>query len=438
MSARVTPAESPALWLVAPFFLAAPAGLAAAGLLLAGANSDSFAGVNLPRNLAIVHALVVGWVTTTMMGATYQVIPAVLGGRLWSAALIRLQFGLHICAVPVFVWAFYRWDLRVLEAGGIMVCASLVLYLFNAGLGLARGSRTGATRAYILAALSFLLATGGLGLLWVVALRHALFTITLDRIAAHAHLGLLGWLGMTVMGVSYQLVPMFNVVRGTDPRFRRVALVVTVLAVAAFAGVMLSTPPRPVRVTFAAALAIGPALWGIDQLRMMHHRSRRKTDVQGKATYLSLAMLAVTIVLGFSVLTMQVGAPETNNTHVVVAYAMSGVLGWMGMMLIGNTYKILPFLLWYHRYRPLVGRAPVPVTADIYSDRAATAVLGSHAVGVALLVVAALLENTWLLRASGVVFVGVGVAHLGTMLHMFLPKTSSRPMAPTTRRAVVQ
>lgn len=438
MSARVTPAESPPLWLVAPFFLAAPAGLAAAGLLLAGAGSDSFAGVNLPRNLAIVHALVVGWVTTTMMGATYQLVPAVLGGRLWSTALIRLQFGLHVGAVPLFVWAFYQWDLRVLEAGGIMVCGSLVLYLFNAGLGLARGSRPGVTRLYMLAALSSLLATGGLGLLWVVAMQHALFTITLDRIAAHAHLGLLGWLGLTVMGVSYQLVPMFNVVRGTEARFSRAALVVTVLAVVAFAGVMLLAPPRPVRVTFAAALAIGPALWGVDQLRMMHHRSRRKTDVQGKATYLSLAMLAVTIALGFTVLVMQVVAPDRNNTHVVVAYAMAGVLGWLGTMLIGNTYKILPFLLWYHRYRPLVGRAPVPVTADIYNDRAATAVLGSQAAGVIVLVVAALLESTWLLRASGGIFAAVGVAHLGTMLHMFLPKTSSRPMAPTTRPAVAQ
>ncbi|MBI5947054.1 MAG: hypothetical protein HY875_02830 [Chloroflexi bacterium] len=438
MSARVTPAESPPLWLVAPFFLAAPAGLAAAGVIIAGANSDSFAGVNLPRNLAIVHALVVGWVTTTMMGATYQLIPAVLGGRLFSAWLVRLQFALHVCAVPVFVWAFYHWDLPLLEIGGMMVCGSLVLYLANAVLGLARGSRPGVTRWYVMAALSFLLATGGFGLLWVMAMRHALFPITFDRIAAHAHLGLLGWLGLTVMGVSYQLVPMFNVVRGTEPRFSRVALVVTVAALIAFAGVMLLAPPRPVRVVFAIGLAAGPILWGLDLLRLMHHRSRRNLDVQGRATYLSLTMLAVTIALGFTVLAMQVVSPERNNTHVVVAYAMAGVLGWMGTMLIGNTYKILPFLLWYHRYRPLVGRAPVPVTADIYNDRAATAVLASHAAGVAVLVLAALLENTWLLRASGGIFAAVAVAHLGTMLHMFLPKTSSRPMAPATRPLVAR
>jgi len=76
------PGRGPALGLVAPFFLAAPAGLAAAGLLLATSNGDTFLAINAPRTVAVTHAAVIGWLSMTIFGAVYQLGPAVLGGRL--------------------------------------------------------------------------------------------------------------------------------------------------------------------------------------------------------------------------------------------------------------------------------------------------------------------------------------------------------------------
>jgi hypothetical protein len=105
---------------------------------------------------------------------------------------------------------------------------------------------------------------------------------------------------------------------------------------------------------------------------------------------------------------------------------------------IGNSYKILPFLIWLHRYRPLAGREPVPLTRDIYSDGAATAVLVIHAVATATVILGALAGQLTVMRLGGAGLALGGVAHLATLGHMFLPKHTSRwrediPIAPMTR-----
>ena len=74
----VSPKESPPLGLVAPFFVTAPLGLVGAGILLLLAGDDAFLAVNAPRLVAATHAAVLGWLTLSIMGAIYQLGPAVL------------------------------------------------------------------------------------------------------------------------------------------------------------------------------------------------------------------------------------------------------------------------------------------------------------------------------------------------------------------------
>ncbi|MCK9520177.1 MAG: hypothetical protein M0R74_14310, partial [Dehalococcoidia bacterium] len=69
MAMPVAPTRSPALSLVAPFFMAAPLALVVAGLLLATSGPAIFVAINEPRTVAITHATVIGWLTTSIMGA---------------------------------------------------------------------------------------------------------------------------------------------------------------------------------------------------------------------------------------------------------------------------------------------------------------------------------------------------------------------------------
>jgi hypothetical protein len=306
---------------------------------------------------------------------------------------------------------------------------SFVLFLVNAAVSVARAPSWNLPRAYLAVSLTFLMATFAIGLTYVGTLEHLWFPITLGRLSAHAHLGLAGWLGLTLMGVSYQLVPMFTVVQRAKPRFGVAALAVTSISVMAFAWFVSRGAGPLTRAVLALALATGPALWAADEVHLLRHRVRRRLDVQGRATYGSLVFLALAAAAGVATATGTPFTPSTEPARWLLAYGALAIGGWMGLALIGNSYKILPFIVWYHRYLPRAGEGPIPVAADIYHEGAANAVLALHAGAVAVLAAAALLGQLELLRAGGVLLAAGGACHGATMLHMFLPKTSGRGLA---------
>lgn len=431
MSFPVTSSQSPPLWVIAPFFLLAPLGLVAGGLLLASTSSDALVAINAPRTVAITHAVVIGWITTTVMGASYQLGSAVIGGRLLSIPLARFQLWLHGAAVVGFVWSLLEWNTLAMSVAGVFLVLSFTLYVANVATSLVRGRTWSLARAYLVVSLAMLVLTASLGITWVGALDHLWFPITMGRLSAHAHLGLMGWLGITVMGVSYQLVPMFNVVNRAKPRVGRLALWVTVAATLLFATLMTTDPGRATRVFLAAALAVGPALWGAEQTRLMLRRSRRNMDIQGRSTFVSLSFLVAAIPLGLAAAWGTPFTPDGEPARWLLAYAACGVVGWIGITVLGNTYKILPFLIWFHRYRANVGLAPVPMMTDIYSERVAHGVMVAAAVTAVVVALGAIAGSLALLQVGGVLLAITGGAHGLALLHMFLPKQASQAGIPS-------
>ena len=434
---RLNTASSPPLGLVAPFLLAAPLGLLMAGLLLATAGSSSLAAINVPRNVAATHAAIVGGLTTAIMGAVYQLGPAVLGGRLVSVRLARAQFAVHAVSVTGFVWSLLAWNVGFMSAAAIGVLVSFVMFLMNAVPAVGVRHPNTVTRAYLSASLLMLVVTASFGITWVGTLQHLWFPVTMGRLAGHAQMGLLGWLALTLMGVSYQLVPMFNVVQKRQARLAWAALGLTVTAALAGGLLLMTDPGRGPRMVIAVGMALGPALWGFDTLKLMLARSRRTLDVQGRATFLSLGFLAAAIVLGLVVAS---GGPLREGGHAArwqLAYGIAGVGGWAGLTLVGNSYKILPFLVWYHRYRFLAGRAAVPMISDIYNDRWATGVLAGYALGVALMAIGAGSAQLLLLRGGGAVLALSAVGHSLTLAHiLFVPHAAKARPAPLGKGAL--
>lgn len=422
------PGRGPALGLVAPFFLAAPAGLLAAGLILAFSNADTMLAINVPRTVAATHAAVIGWLTTAIFGAVYQLGPAVLGGRLISTRLARLHIFVHATAVTTFVWAVWWWDVTLMALAGLGLVGSFVIFLINAVPAVGSPWRGALPSRYLAVSLGFIVLAAGFGITWVGALEHLWFPVTMGRLSGHAHLGLLGWLGLTVMGIAYQLIPMFNVVQRKQPVAGGRILAFTAAATIVGALILMTDAGPWARVMVAVAMAAGPAAWGIEMLRLMLARSRRTLDVQGRATFVSLGFLGLAICLGLLAAIGEPVSPGGEPTRILLAYGISGVAGWAGVMLIGNSYKVLPFLVWYHRYRQLAGIRPVPVVADIYSEGVARAVLVVHATGTMVAIAGALFGSLDILRTGGLMLTCGAVIHLASLAHIVLA-----PHAPTPR-----
>ncbi|MEP6863775.1 MAG: hypothetical protein ABJE66_24325 [Deltaproteobacteria bacterium] len=59
-----------------------------------------------------------------------------------------------------------------------------------------------------------------------------------------------------------------------------------------------------------------------------------------------------------------------SDLHLLVTYFWV-LLGAISLFVAGQYYKIIPFLVWYHRFGPLVGLRKVPKVAELFSQRAA-------------------------------------------------------------------
>ena len=430
---NVSPASGPPFDIVAPFFVVAPLGLVAAGVLLMGTGDDALLAVNAPRLVAVTHALVLGWLTLSIMGALYQLGPAVLEGRIRWPRLMRVQFWTHVVSVAVFVPAFLAWDIRWVSAAGVGIIVSFILFLISAFPAVAAFRRGSLARAYVSVALLFLAGAGSVGITYAGTLEHAWFPVTLGRLSGHAHLGLLGWLGLVLMGVSYQVVPMFNLVKTRQPRFGWAALAITAVGAAAGSVILMGDPPMGVRVAVAGVMAVGPLLWACDMIALLNVRFRRRLDVQGRATYLSLGFLAGAIILGLLVAVGADAAPGNEPGRLQLAYGALGIGGWAGITLIGNSYKVVPFLTWYHRYRQLAGIQPVPMVGELYDPRLAHTVLAVHALGVCAVAVGALAGSVPLIHAGGVLLLGSGMLLFVSLLAITLRKPAARQAESSPR-----
>jgi len=186
------------------------------------------------------------------------------------------------------------------------------------------------------------------------------------------------------------------------------------------------------------AMAAGCSLWFADQILALKNRRRRKPDFYFVSILVSLGFFVSAVGLGVAAAASIAANGLTGaSTRLLLAYFVTGVIGWMGTALVANSYKIVPFLVWYHRYSGQAGKAPVPLLADMFSLGWAKFVVATHVAATLILVVAVLTHETLFVMIAAAGMVTTGLGHAAGLLTMLLPKRSSRP-APIPRRGVVK
>jgi len=81
-------------------------------------------------------------------------------------------------------------------------------------------------------------------------------------------------------------------------------------------------------------------------------------------------------------------------------------------------YKIVPFLVWFERFAPLVGKKKVPMLHEMYSKEGASMFFWFSASGVILSGLGLLLEQGMLFKAGGSFLFAGAVFLLMTMNKM--------------------
>jgi len=352
-----------------------------------------------PRVAGITHLFTLGWLSTTIFGALYQLLPVALGAPIRSIKLGHAAFWTFAPGAGVFAASVAMSNSMLHHVGIALVGTGVILGVANVGASLPRAKNRDVTWAAIALAICFLASTLSLG----VVLLHNIHTGFLASariivLATHLHVALVGWALIMMVGVSHRLLPMFLLSHGGDTRWTRRALVLLASGVA-----VLSTG-LTTRTAFAswigAALLVSGVASFLWQARCFYvSRVRKKTDVGMRFAGSALVFLGVSALLGIAVLAAGVTHPRLATIYVTV-----GLLGGIVMYVIGFFYKIVPLLAWTVRFKDRMGKGTAPTIAQMFSARVAHVQLALMALAVMLLGVGIATASLHVTRCGAVLF----------------------------------
>jgi hypothetical protein len=361
-----------------------------------------------PRVVAVTHLFTLGWITTTILGALYQFLPVALGCPIRSERLARAGLMVYAPGLLLFVSGLVTGRTAVIILGATLFGGALLLFAGNltATLWSARlqpdapdAAEQKLTWWALAGAAFFLSATVVLGLLLGGNLRWSyLGAERLLAVGTHLHVAVGGWIMLVVVGVAHRLLPMFLLSHGAPTWPGAVAAAL----LGGGAGLLLFlhhalTPP--LLWTVALLLGGGVLAFLLQAGLFFRHRKKPALDPGMRLAGMGMAFLVGALCLAPFVLRAGFAAPR-----LATAYGVVLILGGLSLFVAGHYYKILPFLVWFHRFGPLAGKRPVPRVSDLYSAGPATAAAVLLGVGVLGLALALLLGAPWAARPAAGLF----------------------------------
>lgn len=313
----------------------------------------------LPRVIAVTHCFTLGWITTSIFGALYQLFPVVLGAPARSVRVGHATFWVLQAGVVSLVAGTWWWRPPLIAAGWVVLFLAVGGLAWNVLPQRRRAPRGRVIGLYISAghmALGFAMA--------VVAARigDALGWWQIDRLgllAAHAHLAVVGFATLTAVSVGSRLLPMFLLSHGhAEWPLRWIGPVVGAGLALFTAGELLAS--RALVVAGAVAVAAGLALYLALVGGYFARRVRRQLDPGLAHVAAAFIYLALATALGLLVFLTPGFRPR-----LIVSYALAGIVGWLSLLIVGIYQKIVPFLTWLHRFAARVGEPGVPRIADL-------------------------------------------------------------------------
>jgi hypothetical protein len=325
-----------------------------------------------PAILALTHLAALGWLTTGLMGVMYATLPATLGVRLKSLRLARLQYWLQVVGVAGLALTMSLLpSSRGRVAFGLLTLVALVIFAHNIAATVGRGREWRLPEAHFVMAMFYLAITGLIGMTYVFYLNWGAVPQTMTHLKVHAHFGGLGWLALTLMGLTYKLLPLEL---GVDEGSRRWAVAASALINVVFWGVFFSYAyDWPALRVAAAGLGLAGLVCHSLYVRALARRSpvpavwSWRWRIRGEPAALgghgedgwpAVSLPYTWASCGFGLAAASLALLLTTGAAgdrfaVEYAYGYAAGPGWVGLYVVGQIAWLLPLL---HDDAPAGGR----------------------------------------------------------------------------------
>jgi len=412
--------QAPHLSIPAGFFLAVPVGMIIAGCILAFTGAEGLSSPWHPHTVALAHVGTIGVLLIGMLGALYQMIPVIAGS---PVPAIRIAHGVQLfllIGIATFVWRLLGGPAFAMTLASYSLGIAMLGFLLPVSWSLLNPATRNETTLGMRISVAVLAAIVIMGL--VAARGYAGSGFPGNRFLltqVHLTLALLGWVGGLIMSVSWQVIPLFYVAPRTGRMTRKLMLAALVIGLvlpfAAFwadssSGASLS----PARWAAVASLPAALVVWLVHPLLTVQSIARRKRRRSDASLLFWQAGLGSALLL----IPLAILACTTIDARWQLLFGWFAIWGWAAMIMHGMLTRIVPFLVWFHRFAPLIGRSYVPSIRSLLSQKRIRTGFAFHLASVAMGAAAIVTQANLFARATAALLIGTGICLGGSLINV--------------------
>ncbi|OQX97991.1 MAG: hypothetical protein B6I20_11665, partial [Bacteroidetes bacterium 4572_117] len=317
--------------------------------------------------LSITHIATLGWITMTIFGALYQLIPVVMEVALFSEKLAKINFTVFAIGIVLLAYTFWisEFGMILLIAASILLIA-ISLFSVNVLLTAKSTEKWNIESSLIVSAVFWLFTTALLGfLLSLNFIQPFLPDAHTIYLKAHAHTGMVGWFLLLIIGVGASLIPMFFLSHALNRKRLHWAFYLVNAGMLIFFIDMVFVH-KGYFIIPTVLISAGILAFMLYVYQSYKKRARKNLDIPLKHTVVSILLLFAPIILAF-LISLQSGLDSSFMLRANILYGLSIFIGFITSLILGQAYKTLPFIIWLQRYQKLVGKAKTPLPKDLYS-----------------------------------------------------------------------
>ncbi|MBF0379534.1 MAG: hypothetical protein HQL69_00855 [Magnetococcales bacterium] len=402
--------QAPPLHLPVRFFATAPLFMLFAGLTSIYFAEDLLLTPLMPETVAFAHLAVLGWVLMIMFGAMYQMIPVLAGLPVPKPGLVPWVHGLLVMGVITMALGIatdiHPWLLLFASLG---LGGSIALFVIPVGIALFKAPAKHPTVTAMRISLISLVGVLAMGAIFLGEYSHGFYDFNREAlVAVHLTWGLFGWVGTLIMGVSFQVLPMFYMTPEFPKKTAFQILIAWSLSLI-FLPLVLFYHPENSTLLWASALPglLALLLYGVNMKTMLSQRKRVLVDLTYRFWLLGFASATVALIL-FALW------PGVEDDNIRLLFGIFYIIGWATSILLGMLYKIVPFIIWFHRFSKLAGLVKIPMMDNLLPQKAVTLHFPIHIVTVLAYFLAIIIESPLLtMFAGGCLIVSGGILAYG-------------------------
>ncbi|WP_298368007.1 hypothetical protein [uncultured Lutibacter sp.] len=364
--------NAPHISVITPHFIFGAISLLILAVLLILADENLLQAYFNTKLIAITHIAVLGWASMIVFGALYQLIPVVFETALYSEKLAKVTFWFSAFSVLFLSYSFWVGSyVSLLPYASVCMFLSLLLFVVNVGLTYRNATLKNVKSTFVITSVFWLLITELIGTVIALNFKFNFLTeIHLHYLKIHASIGLIGWFVLLIIGVGSTLIPMFLISHELKEKKLNYAyyLINGGLLIAVVNWFLIQKSEIDYLIPL---LIIGGVLFFISFIYDSYKkRLRKKLDVGMQYSMLAIAAIFMPfIIIGFIVLSTSFEVDFM--FRIITFYGFSIIFGLITTLILGQTYKTLPFIIWLDKYKKLIGKTKTPLPRELYSEKIA-------------------------------------------------------------------